>query len=202
MLINQRLEEPYNKLPRDGELPILSQTLVNCQLTPRFWSVAKSILDTNLINNIYFNDSNNIINNNKVSNNNSKTNYNKMNCIQKNKRSKTPLLSNNKSQFVRNDFINVYNDYNIEQNNFNYYNKYKFRNNEINKNKEVQDSFENINIDNIELSELKEMAEKLEKDINKKEIIILKQKKEKTNLIQKVEKLEELVSSLITMNNL
>ena len=46
------------------------------------------------------------------------------------------------------------------------------------------------------------MAEKLEKDINKKEIIILKQKKEKINLIQKVEKLEELVSSLITMNNL
>ena len=46
------------------------------------------------------------------------------------------------------------------------------------------------------------MAEKLEKDINKKEIIVLKQKKERMNLIQKVEKLEEMVSSLIAMNNL
>ena len=127
MLINQRLEEPYNKLPREGELPILSQTLVNCQLTPRFWSVAKPILDINSINNIYVNDSNNIINNNIVSNNNSKTNYNKINYIQKNKRSKTPLLSNNKSRFVRNDFINVNNYYNIEQNNINYYNNYNFR---------------------------------------------------------------------------
>ena len=119
MLINQRLEEPYNKLPRDGELPILSQTLVNCQLTPRFWSVAKSILDTNSISNIYVNDSNNIINNNIISNNNSKTNNKKINSIQKNKRSKTPLLNNNKSQFVRNDFMNVYNNYNIKQNNIN-----------------------------------------------------------------------------------
>ena len=197
MLINQRLEEPYNKLPKDGELPILSKTLVNCQLTPKFWSIAKSILDTNSINNIYVKDSNNIINNNIISNNNYKLNYN-----QKNKRSKTPLLSNNKSQIVRNDFINVYNNYNIEQNNINYYNNYNFRDNEINSNNEALNSIENINIDNIELNELKEMAEKLEKDINKKEIIILKQKKEKMNLIQKVEKLEELVSSLITMNNL
>ena len=68
MLINQRLEEPYNKLPMEGDLPILSQTLVNCQLTPKFWSMVKSILDTNSINNIYIRDSNNITNNNIDSN--------------------------------------------------------------------------------------------------------------------------------------
>ena len=119
MLINQRLEEPYNKLPKDGELPILSKTLVNCQLTPKFWTVAKSILDTNSINNIYAKHSNNIINNNIFSNNNSITNNNNLNYNQKNKRSKTPLLSNNKNQIVRNDFINVYNNYNIKQNNIN-----------------------------------------------------------------------------------
>ena len=151
-----------------------------------------------VIDNIFYG----ITNNNIDSNNNSKTNYNKFNYIQKNKRSKTPLLSNNKKQIVKNDFINVYNNYNIEQNNINYYNNYNFKNNEINSNNEVLDNFDNINIDNIEINKLKELAEKLEKDINKKEIIVLKQKKERMNLIQKVEKLEEMVSSLIAMNNL
>ena len=85
MLINQRLEEPYNKLPKDGELPIVSQTLVNCQLTPKFWSVAKSILDTNLVNNIYIKNSNDIPNLNIVSNINSKSNYKNLNYNKKNK---------------------------------------------------------------------------------------------------------------------
>ena len=44
MLMNNRIEEPYNKLPKEGPLPILSKTLIKSKLTQKFWENAKNIL--------------------------------------------------------------------------------------------------------------------------------------------------------------
>ncbi len=49
MLINKKFEEPFDKTPKEDVLPIISQTLINSKLTPKFWKTAKKILDSNLI---------------------------------------------------------------------------------------------------------------------------------------------------------
>ena len=47
MLINKRLEEPYNKMPQEGPLPILSKTLIQSKLTKKFWDKVKYIYNSN-----------------------------------------------------------------------------------------------------------------------------------------------------------
>ena len=41
MLINKRLEEPFDKISKEDELPIISKTMVNYKLTPKFWKYAQ-----------------------------------------------------------------------------------------------------------------------------------------------------------------
>ena len=47
MLINKRLEEPYNKMPQEGPLPILSKALIQSKLTKKFWDKVKYIYNSN-----------------------------------------------------------------------------------------------------------------------------------------------------------
>ena len=47
MLINNRVEEPYSRLPPDGPLPILSKALVRSQLTQKFYKRIKYIYEPN-----------------------------------------------------------------------------------------------------------------------------------------------------------
>ena len=51
MLINGRMEEPYNKNPDDRPLQILSKTIVKSKLTSKFWESVKHIYNSILINN-------------------------------------------------------------------------------------------------------------------------------------------------------
>ena len=229
MLINKRLEEPYNKLPKEGDLPILSKPLINSQLSDKFWKKAKQILEnnTNINNNIKENSSaKNIVNNE------SKYNIKNKNLNIKNKRSKTPLLKNinyrkNKNQinfnnsniinnnnfnlenynynFENNNNINENNKYNFEINNDNNSNYNNIEYNNINNNYIIQNNdnnYKNINIDHIELNALKETADKLEQDLIKKEKIISQQRQERVKLLKRIESLEQMISSLISMDNL
>ena len=47
MLINNKLEEPFDKMPKDNDLPIISKTLVNSQLSSKFWKCAQKFLNVN-----------------------------------------------------------------------------------------------------------------------------------------------------------
>ena len=37
MILNNRYEEPYNKYPADGPLPLLSKPIVISKLSKKFW---------------------------------------------------------------------------------------------------------------------------------------------------------------------
>ena len=47
MLINNRVEEPYNRLPPDGPLPILNKTLVKSKLSKKIYNQIKYIYEPN-----------------------------------------------------------------------------------------------------------------------------------------------------------
>ena len=62
MLINGRLEEPYDNNPDDRPLQILSKTIVKSKLTATFWENVKHIYNSILVT-IIFNKINFFINN-------------------------------------------------------------------------------------------------------------------------------------------
>lgn len=194
MIINKKFEEPFDKTPKEDELPIISQTLINSRLTPKFWKTAKKILDSNLIEDI--NNRENLrvkpcINKQNLKNNfspNKQIGNNKINLNKIKKEVKSPKLENK------------YNINNTKKNNNNNINrKNNIRNNNLNNN---IDNFENLNIDNIELNVLKEACEKLEKDLNEKEMIILKQREEKIIITEKIKKLEKMLSSFVSLDKI
>ena len=174
MLINKRLEEPFTKIPKEEELPIISQTLVNSKLTPKFWKYSKKFLNNGSTNftSIYqeIKKEKNNINNKNIININSYNNYEKNNLIDKFE--STPKLKN------------------IDINGI-----IKNNNNKIN-GKLID--YDNVDLDEINLIDLKQAIEILQNDIIKKEMIITQKKEERDKLIQKKEKLEEILSSDIS----
>lgn len=41
MIINDRYEEPYNKFPKEGPIPLLSKSVVLSKLSKKFWEYTK-----------------------------------------------------------------------------------------------------------------------------------------------------------------
>ena len=131
MLINKRIEEPYNRLPPEGPLPILSKTLIKSKLSPKFWKQTKNIYETNSFPSQQISP---IKNNENLSNNNKNLTQSKMvknmniNMKEKNKninikkqRAKTPTLKNTNlknlnSSNVQNNII-IKNKVNMNKNN-------------------------------------------------------------------------------------
>ena len=198
MLINERIEEPYNKNPDDAPLQILSKTLVKSKLTLKFWESVKHIYNSTLIENkenknnsnspkktkkqkdrknINNKNMNNINIKNYQSNNNINdinNNINKKNNII-NKRVKTPKM-------IKRSFSAI--ETNKTKNNF-------FKNN---------DAFIKITVDNKSENELKflrETAIKLEKELNINEEIIEAQNEENKALKNKIMKLTEILKTLV-----
>ena len=176
MLINKKLEEPFNKIPKEEELPIISQTLVNSKLTPNFWKCAIKFLNNDsiifkTINQDQNKDMQNI-NNKNINNINLNNNYERhINLI--NGFENSPILKNIDANGI------------IKNNN--------------NINGKLVD-YDNIDLEKINLNDLKQAIEILQNDVNKKEKIIAKQKEERVKLIQKKEKLEEILSAFISMD--
>lgn len=170
MLINKRLEEPYNKRPEEGPLPILSKTFIKSKLSPHFWAKTKYIYESNnslpLENNI--NETINIHTKHKknTSNNNIKL---------KNKRGKTPTMKHTKLKHINSNNKNKY---------FNF-----------------DDNLDNINNKN-QLEELREIAIKLEEELNKNLQIIEQQKEENFQLSNKIDNLTLILKSAISTDQL
>ena len=80
MILNNRFEEPYNKFPNDGPLPLLSKPIIKSKLSKKFWLYSQYLESQNCLNNE--DDCSSSENNNKNSfafeNNNYIFNENKM----------------------------------------------------------------------------------------------------------------------------
>ena len=49
MVINNRFEEPYNKFPQDGPIPLLSKPIVISKLSKRFWLYTQYLRNQNVL---------------------------------------------------------------------------------------------------------------------------------------------------------
>ena len=198
MLINNKLEEPFDKMPKDNDLPIISKTLVNSQLSSKFWKCAQKFLNVNSYNSKKLNNESD----SKISNTYKNNLYN---IELQNKYEDNNNTSNNKKEDIfdlnniNNNNININIKNNINNNNTNNINNI---NNNISNNYNIDtylENLDNINIDNINLEDLKEIAEILQNDLKEKEIIISYQKEEEAKLKEKIGKLEEKLSSFISL---
>ena len=186
MLINKRLEEPYNKMPNDGPLPILSKTVIKSKLTKEFWNKTKHIYSSNGASNknISFNNNDetniNIINKDKnlkkTKSGKNNINNNKNEFKLKNKRVKTPTINHANFRYMEDNKKNIFYYNNNSENN-----KIKYNN--------------NIQI-------LRDTAIRLEDELYKNKKIIEQQKEENTQLKNKIKKLTEMLKSIISMDKI
>ena len=149
MLINNRVEEPYSKLPPEGPLPILNKALVKSKLSQKFYKQTKYIYEPNSkspeksssVNKNEISDTKTkIIENNKLEERKSKNNL-------KIKRAKTPTIkytklsnlndSKNKMNYDKNNKNNIIKNHNKTN--------YKNRNNyqKITNNKNILKAYNN-----------------------------------------------------------
>ena len=117
MLINKRIEEPYNKMPKEESLQILSKPLIKSKLSKNFWNKIKHIYSSNFISvkNIKI-DKNSELNINIINNGNknlkraesrkNNLNNNQQNLNLKNKRVKTPTMKHSNIRYMENNNIN------------------------------------------------------------------------------------------------
>ena len=170
MLINDKLEDPYNKMPKDGPLPILPKTLIKSKLSKEFWIKTKYIYDPKYHQNKQ-NEKDNL-KNDKLSSCD-ENNNNDIIIKLKNKRVKTPNMKSKNLRY----FNQKKNGINIAKNE-----------NNLKKNK----------LNNNELENLRNTAIELEKELNKNEKIIEQQKEENQKLSDRIEKLNMILKSVIS----
>ena len=161
MVINNRFEEPYNKFPKDGPIPLLSKPIIISKLSKKFWLYTQYLRNQNVLKNddsldereYKFNE-NNILNN-------SEDNY-------------------IGQQLQRKENINI-------KNNIGNKNRPKsstgYSKNMLNK-KNMK--FENEN----EINELKEIIFRLQNELSKQDFIINSQINEKMKLEKRIHELE------------
>ena len=198
MLRNNRVEEPYSRLPPDGPLPSLSESLVKSQLNKNYFKLAKK----NGQKSIYseFNERNSKSKRKKAKTPNIKyrnfsnmnyhknlNNFNKKHFIIRNNNNKDKIISFHKTD---SDYFQFY----INNDNSNNYENTKANMN----------CFNNKNDNNNELIILKDRILKLEEELQKKEKIIEYQREKKVKLTLKVDELEHIFDSLKSkkINNL
>jgi len=213
MLINRRIEEPYNKNPNDGPLQILSKTLVKSKLSKKFWESVRHIYNSILINN----DNNEKRTNYKSPTNNKKSKKNnnlKGNSFSSFNGFKGKGIKKYESNYNIHSFYNNKNNinnqkelYNIKRvktptmmhRNFSAVDSSK--SNKIKKNifnyKEEPIKIKIENKFDEELKYLRETAIKLEQELNNNEEIIEAQTEENNALKNKIMKLTEILKALI-----
>ena len=203
MLINGRLEEPYDKNPDDRPLQILSKTIVKSKLTATFWENVKHIYNSILVNN-----------ENKGKKRNCKSPPNKK--LNNNINMKT-LNSKGIKKYWNNNNINNYNDINKNNNKKDQFNIKRvktptmmhrnFSAIDVNRANNIKKTIFKYNDEHIkikmnnkyndELKFLKETATKLEQELNINEAIIESQKEENNALKNKIMNLTEILKTLI-----
>ena len=162
MVINNRFEEPYNKFPQDGPIPLLSKPIVISKLSKKFWLYTQYLRNQNILKDddsldekeYKFNENNNL--------NNSEDN------------------NIGQQQFQRKGNINI-------KNNIGNKNRPKSSSGygkNISNKKNMK--FENEN----EINELKEIIIRLQNELSKQDFIINSQINEKMKLEKRIRELE------------
>ena len=181
MILNNRFEEPYNKFPGDGPIPLLSKPIVISKLSKKFWLYSQYLESQNLINSEdEFSSSDNYNNINEIEENDNNVNYmnenmniNKNNFKVNYRRPKTSEIK------VKNKTMNRIRINNNENRTTN-----KKRNiNSINKNE----------ID--EINELNDIIYNLQCEINRQDFIINNQINEKKKLQKRIYELEQVLKN-------
>ena len=182
MILNNRFEEPYNKFPGDGPIPLLSKPIVKSKLSKKFWLYSQYLESQNLINSEdelsssdnYNNNGNEIEeNDNNINYMNDNMNINRNNYKLNYKRPKTSEIK------VKNQNMNRIRINNNENRTTN-----KKRNkNSINKNE----------ID--EINELNDIIYNLQCEINRQDFIINNQINEKKKLQKRIYELEQVLKN-------
>ena len=196
MVLNNRFEEPYNKFPGDGPIPLLSKPVVKSKLSKKFWLYSQYLESQNLLkseddfssydnynNNINIEDNNNYNNNNI---NNDMENLNKPNYRINYRRPKTSdiKLSNKNMNRINNNFNNKINN-NINKNN---------ENRKVNKSKKKYQN-QNNKKDIDEINRLNEIILNLQYELNRQDFIINNQINEKLRLQKRINELEKVLKN-------
>ena len=107
MILNNRFEEPYNKFPNDGPLPLLSKPIIKSKLSKKFWLYSQYLESQNCISNEddYSSSENNNKNNIEFENNKYIFNENKINFKSNDKRPNSSGIKSN-NNINRNRFNN------------------------------------------------------------------------------------------------
>ena len=177
MILNNRFEEPYNKFPGDGPVPLLSKPTIKSKLSKKFWLYSQYLENQLLINNEdEFSSSDNYDNNNNINyinNNNNMGNINKKNFKINYRRPKTSEIKlNNKNMNKIN--INNNENRNIKKKN----NKYQNNKNEID-----------------EINKLNDIIYNLQCELNRQDFIIKNQINEKKKLQKRIYELEKVLKN-------
>jgi len=165
MILNNRYEEPYNKYPADGPLPLLSKPIVISKLSKKFWLYSEYLrneeilsnepsLEENQNNNDYFEENNNEI--------------------------QIPPLNNINEFQIKND-IKI-----RPKSNYVYSGNYGNRLNNSKKNNR-----KNIK----EINQLNDIILKLQSELNKQDFIINSQINEKMKLAKRIHELEQVLNN-------
>jgi len=185
MILNNRYEEPYNKFPGDGPVPLLSKPIVISKLSKKFWLYSQYLRNEILLNgeeqqeleDAGSNNDNNInidnnINNN-IENNNKKIPY---------KNNYTDINFRNKSE-KENNIINYKNNMskNLKTSNSNDFCR--------------KNNFNSENNNRNEINELNELVFQLKNEINKQDLIIKSQMNEKMKLQKRIHELEQVLKN-------
>jgi len=184
MILNNRFEEPYNKFPGDGPIPLLSKPIVKSKLSKKFWLYSQYLESQNLINsedefsysdnynsNLNENEENdnniNYMNDNikNINNNNYKLNY---------RRPKTSEIK------VKNKNMGRINNYKN--------NEYRTTNKKSNKYRIDKNDIDEIN-------ELNDIIYNLQCEINRQDFIINNQINEKKKLQKRIYELEQVLKN-------
>lgn len=182
MILNNRFEEPYNKFPGDGPIPLLSKPIVKSKLSKKFWLYSQYLESQNLINSEdEFSSSDNYNNNiNEIEENDNNINYmndnmniNKNNYKVNYRRPKTSEIKVKNKNMKR---IRLNNNENRTTNKKR--NKYSINKNEID-----------------EINELNDIIYNLQCEINRQDFIINNQINEKKKLQKRIYELEQVLKN-------
>ena len=182
MILNNRFEEPYNKFPGDGPIPLLSKPIVKSKLSKKFWLYSQYLESQNLINSEdelsspdnYNNNGNEIEeNDNNINYMNDNMNINKNNYKVNYRRPKTSEIKVKNKTMNR---IRINNNENRTTNKKR--NKYSINKNEID-----------------EINELNDIIYNLQCEINRQDFIINNQINEKKKLQKRIYELEQVLKN-------
>ena len=171
MILNNRFEEPYNKFPNDGPLPLLSKPIIKSKLSKKFWLYSQYLESQNCINN---EDEFSSIDNN----------FNK-NSIEK----------ENNNYINKND-INIENRTNYKMNNKRPISS-GVKSNNLKRNKINSEKNKNINLKNDidEINKLNDIIYNLQSELNRQDFIINNQINEKMKLKKRISELEQIIKN-------